>query len=121
MLVVSATVIRAVAPMRTNPQPGTAVKEPARSIVSRMYRRSRTARSLMDTTFRDVFTLRARGVQGLCGVKNGLGDAPEVIRRKHPWREISRSAAAAAFQPALVQVPEAGTRAFGRVFVPWRR
>src|SRR6058998_1805457 len=40
----------ALIPIRMPPQPGTAVKEPARSIVSRMYLRFSTARSLMDTT-----------------------------------------------------------------------
>src|SRR5262252_5654096 len=43
----------ALTPMRTPPQPGTAVNDPARSIVSRMYFRFSNARSLMETTLAD--------------------------------------------------------------------
>src|SRR5262245_16866542 len=43
-------VINALTPMSVPPQPGTAVNEPARSIVSRMYLRFSKARSLMETT-----------------------------------------------------------------------
>src|SRR5689334_7130276 len=62
------TAAKAVTPISTPPHPGTAVNEPARSIVSRMYRRSRTARSLMDTTLSEGFTA-VRVLQELCIVK----------------------------------------------------
>src|SRR5438093_2471567 len=54
--------------MRMPPQPGTAVKEPARSIVSRMYLRFSMARSLMETTFAGFMVTKVNLLSRLCQV-----------------------------------------------------
>jgi hypothetical protein len=54
-------VMRALTPIRMPPHPGTAVNEPARSIVSLMYFRFSIARSLIETTFDGFINRKLNG------------------------------------------------------------
>src|SRR6476660_5372327 len=81
-------VSNALTPIRTPPQPGTAVKAPARSMVSRMKRKLSNACSWMETTFGDfdcccaeLMSRKVIGGTGTCQVLCNIKKTRNCERR----------------------------------------